>query len=647
MFTPVPMQRIRILVLKEDQSRVVALLHEIGAVQLEQSDRASFFKEATPPDYGSQISDQAFRFEGLAAALPRVPVTGSMDVGDADDVLEKARSIKIDDDVRRLKAELEEVDLALNRAGAQLNSIRKIGSFKRNLSILDTSALNVGFYSIPTKEIDDFERAVDSLGSDSSVQTYGSSRDEVSVLAVFPKEATEQARGILEKFKAAKLDVPSNLGTPDEAKAKLEEDSRQLESRKNEAERRLLEISKEFYARVVSIREALNIEAQRLEALGRAGQSERTFVIEGWVPANALGDLEKRVYSTTKGRAVLEKTSSKDHPPTLMQNNKRINYFEFFVRFFSLPQEEEIDPTLTFAIIFPIFFGMMLGDVGYGFVILLLGIWFSRLSSGKSNAKWLPLSLRKFGKSLIPKRALGSLGRILIPSAIVAMIVGVLVDAYFGFFLTFYKPVFDLVSTPQIYLVVTLFIGLAHVTLGYIYGIYIALKTGQRRHVYSKIGWIGFLWSGVVAIYAALSSQLGAPLPAAVEYAGLGGLVVFGAIILIIEKMAFVMEIPTLISHVVSYGRIMGVLLASVLLGFIASEGVKSAIGGPISGFVVATVVFILVTILNIVLGIFEPSIQGIRLHYVEFYSKFFEGNGKRFQPFAERRQLTRKVVTS
>jgi V/A-type H+/Na+-transporting ATPase subunit I len=639
------MQRTRIFVLKQDRDRVVALLQELGAVQLEQADKVSFFHEAAPPDHSVAVADEAFRLEGLATALPPIPVSEKLAVGDVNDVLTKAKEIRIDEEVRKLKLELENVDLVLNRNNTYLESLQKIVGFNTDLAALSSQSLNAGFYSVSIDQFDDFAQAVKSLSSDALVKSYGSTKDEITVLVVLPKEIQEQARVIFEKFKATKLDLPTNLGKPEEAKKKLEEENASLRARKEVAERELLEISKEYYAKVVALREALNIEAQRIEALGRAGQSEKLFVIEGWVPSTKLLELEKRLADLTNGKAIVEKTKSKEAPPTLMQNSPRINYFEFFVRFFSLPQSEEIDPTWTLAIIFPIFFGMMLGDVGYGLVILLLGLWFARLGIGKSNARWLPRPIRNFGRSLMPKRALGQLGRILIPSAIIGMIIGVMVNAYFGFRIAFYNPLFDLVKTPQYYLIITLFIGLAHITLGYIYGIFIALHSGHRNHAYAKIGWLGFLWSGVAAVWGALTFVTsGHPIPIVLEYAILGVWIAFGGFVFVFEKMTFLMEIPTLISHVVSYGRILGVLLASLLLGYIAASAVSSSLSGPIASLAIAVVVFALVTILNVVLGIFEPAIQGIRLHYVEFYSKFFEGNGRRFTPFAERRQLTKKV---
>ena len=642
------MMRTRIFVLKQDQDKVVGLLQELGAVQLEQADRASFFREPTPPNYSSVLADESFRLDGLATALPPVPVTEKLEVGNVEDVLSKTREIRIDEDVKKLKLEQETLDLTLNRNNTYLRSLERIAGFDADLASLSSQSVNAGFYSVEIDQFDDFVQAIRNLSKDALVKSYTSSKDDTAALVVLPKQVQEPARAVFEKFRATKLELPTNLGPPGEAIKKVKEENLALQQRKETVEKQLLEISKQYYPRIVALREALNIEGQRIEALARAGQSEAVFVIEGWVPKPRLPELEKRVAELTNGRAVVEQVKSREIPPTLLLNSPRINYFEFFVRFFSIPQSEEIDPTWTLAIIFPIFFGMMLGDVGYGLVILILGFWFARLGANKTHATWLPRSIRNFGKSLMPKRALGQLGRILIPSAIIGMIIGVMVNAYFGFRLSFYTPLFDLVKTPQYYLIITLFIGLAHITLGYVYGIFIALRSGHKNHAYTKIGWLGFLWSGVAAVWGALTFVLpGHPISLTLEYVILGVWFAFGGFVYAFEKTTFLMEIPTLISHVVSYGRILGVLLASVLLGYIASTAVTSSVSGPIVSLLMAIVVLTLVTILNIVLGIFEPAIQGIRLHYVEFYSKFFEGNGKRFSPFVERRSLTKKASSS
>ena len=71
----------------------------------------------------------------------------------------------------------------------------------------------------------------------------------------------------------------------------------------------------------------------------------------------------------------MSRFESKEQPPTLLKNPRGIRLFEFIIRFYSLPQEYEVDPTLVFALVFPFFFGIMVGDWGYGLAILLISIF--------------------------------------------------------------------------------------------------------------------------------------------------------------------------------------------------------------------------------------------------------------------------------
>ena len=99
---------------------------------------------------------------------------------------------------------------------------------------------------------------------------------------------------------------------------------------------------------------------------------------------------------------VVYELKTAERPPTLLANPKRFRVFESFVRFYSMPSGDEFDPTLIFGILFPVFYGMMLGDVGYGIVILLVSLWvIRRVERRKRNLNIMPKPLRNFAKTIV------------------------------------------------------------------------------------------------------------------------------------------------------------------------------------------------------------------------------------------------------
>ena len=88
-------------------------------------------------------------------------------------------------------------------------------------------------------------------------------------------------------------------------------------------------------------------------------------------------------------------------------------------------------------------------------------------------------------------------------------------------------------------------------------------------------------------------------------------------------------EFIGLIGNVLSYLRIAAIGLASVYLAKVANDT-----AGMVGNLVVGTILAILIHALNLVLGAFSPTIHSLRLHYVEFFRKFYQGGGRLYEPF-------------
>ena len=411
--------------------------------------------------------------------------------------------------------------------------------------------------------------------------------------------------------------------------------------------------------------EQLSIEARKLEVLNNFGFTESAFAVEGWVPSKKLPALKDTLSRSAASAKVFELESEEHDRPTLLENPTRLKFFESFIRFYTVPLSMEFDPSLLFAVAFPIFFGFMLGRRGIRHTHpahLHLdhpeGQPPGREDAGPRRAALLcrqdpetgPVQEAREGDDTRVDRGI---------------VMGFILNAYFGFGVNQY--LFDYlnknfhsglpadgvflnpISTRGLkeLLLYSGYIGLFMVSFGLVLGMLNAYWMHERKHIVAKIGWLSVAWGlslfGLTLLHHGNVNPAGNPV--AGGYIGMAvvgvGLIIFG------EGTLAVIELPSIVSHIISYTRLLGILLASFVLAFVIDSqavGTSAAPGlvyGGI-GFAIAGIALLVVGhVFNLVLGMLEPGIQGARLLYVETFSKFLHGGGKQFSPFKGPRTYT------
>jgi V/A-type H+-transporting ATPase subunit I len=654
---PVPMTKIGLVGLKDDRDVVLSVLHDAGVLQIEPLSKESL--EYLEPERGGEtvrrVSDELIRFRGLRAALPALPLTTPpRGYADLDRILAAADKVSIDEEVGRLAREEDRLTTERKSLTETIDLLARFSFYAAPLEYLYGENLLGFFGTAPAEEYPALRAEIGRISDALFVE--GPVEEETVRFVVAVKLAQAEAVGRLAQQKGVTLVAAPRLkGAPAEVLPSLSGRLSQVDVRLGEIRARLTEISRTHYAAVLSLEEALAIENRKLEVLTRTGSGRSTFALEGWVPTRARAGLEATVREVTDGRAfVYPVPAAADEAPTLMDNPRGFRVFEFFIRFYSLPQSTEWDPTFVFALAFPIFFGLMLGDWGYGLTILGISLW---MLAGFPGGGKLPRGLRNFVKLIMSPRAMQQLAAALIPGCAIAIGLGLYFNEFFGAPLLPWGSVNDPLHHVGTLIVIAGYIGLVMVSLGFLLGGLKDYFHHHPRHALARFGGIFFAW-GVAEIGLQLI-HLGTPglSPGAYPLVGLYyALLVLGIALLVVgEKAQGFMALTEIVSHVLSYTRLIGILLASVVLALVINQ---IALGFPatygIAGVVGAIGLLIIGQGFNVVLGVFEPGIQGARLIFVEHFSKYFTGNGRPFHPFGTRRVYTvaargppRPLVTS
>jgi len=476
---------------------------------------------------------------------------------------------------------------------------------------------------------------------------------EGNFLALFVRvEDRAGVEGILQEARFQPLAIPGGSGSPAERLAACRDDLASAKKETGEIDRRLGEIRREREAFLLACEELLSTRAEQYEAPLRFATSEGTFVAEGWVPTTKVKAVTEAVERASAGKVYvteIELGHDEKEIPVEFENPPFARPTELITDLHSRPRYAEVDPTLPVAVIFPIFFGLILGDVGYGAILLAVALALPRIIASEEGKR---------------------MGSVLRNCSISAIIFGILFSEFFGFEMP-WTPVLPsrhlLIGMakggegPNIVglIVFAVWIAIAQLTLGRILS---AVNKSHGHHgmkgVLGQAGWIAtmfgilfLLWSIFPIPYMPdLTSFppviMGITLPALV-----GVVLLIGGIVLIANESALeLIELPTIISNAMSYARLAAVGLSSVVIAIVINYiAIDKLIQPSLENLTILGIVLILVGIavligghlLNTALGLIGGGLQSLRLQYVEFFTKFYKGGGKKYRPFGKERKFS------
>ncbi len=439
-------------------------------------------------------------------------------------------------------------------------------------------------------------------------------REQVGVLLTVPREAAPAVSRFLFERGIAEIRLPDRYAGQSllDALLLLTRRSQELPAEIREAEAALMAIARRWRRPLMAALQSARSRRARLAVVVSCGETDHAFVIYGWVPAEQRRRLAAALDRAFAGRVMLVdhavSPEEYDEVPVVLRNPPYVRAFEPLVGFFAWPRYGSIDPTPFMAGFFPLFFGLMLGDIGFGALALALT---------------LLARLKGWG---------GEIGRqlttIALASSMSAIAFGVLFGELFGALgepLGLHPVLFDRRTAAVSFLALALVLGLCHVVLGIGLSLWNALRHSHGGEALARAVTLGLIAAAIGAGLAHVGY-----VPSTIERPALVALALLVAATVFLGGALAVIELISTLGNILSYARLMALGTASVMLAEVANRMVE-IFGSPVVGVTAAVTLHAV----NFAMGLFSPTIQALRLHYVEFFDKFFEGGGKPYEPFA------------
>lgn len=473
------------------------------------------------------------------------------------------------------------------------------------------------------------------------VHVISAEQDTVYAAVFCLKKDAIQAEEALRSFGFSK---PAQIveEVPAKAKQNLEQQIQGINAKISKIEKEVQELAV-HRDELKLLADYYRVRAEKYGVLGQLPQSERTFMISGYVPQIYAEKVQKALEAYDCA-VDIEALKEEEEAPVLLKNNKFSSSAEGVLESFGLPAKGEIDPTTIMSFFYVFLFGMMLSDAAYGAIVSIacgvLILKFPRMSSGLKKSFqlffWCGISTLFWG---------------IMFGGYFGDVVNVVSRTFFGHEVGIPALWFVPLDNPMKLLVFSMLFGVIHLFVGLGIKGYICIRDKRfLDFICDVVLWyvmlIGLIIMLIPSDIFASIAQAQIVFPPVVNALGKYGAIVGAAGIVLMSgrnnknfglRIALgaydLYNVTGWLSDVLSYSRLLALGLATGVIASVVNQ-MGSMLGNSVFGVIVFIVVFIVGHLFNLAINLLGAYVHTNRLQFVEFFGKFYEGGGRAFNPF-------------
>lgn len=459
------------------------------------------------------------------------------------------------------------------------------------------------------------------------VAVCSQSEGEVYLIFVYARDQKDNFHKWIEQAEIEPITLPTSSLVPEQHLKQINRRLQQLESEIQSAHDRIRDKVSDR-SRLMVLRDYLaSVHAQKL-AEAHLLETERTALLVGWIRSDMAEDVKNRLEKAVGAfHWDLQEPVPGDEPPVVLETSEAVEPFQMVTSLYGLPDYREIDPTPYIAPTFALFFGICMSDVGYGLIIAF--------------TTWLAI------KKLPLERTVRQAMKVLFWGGIAAALFGPLCGSYLGLPFNSLPPILQKITifpadNPMSFMIFALIVGFVHVHIGLFMGILKKKRMGLLwEGICTKLPWMILLPSLALLLFG---EQMNLPpgirsiLPAVCIVASVAVIILtpvglrnpFARVGLGLYNLY---GITGFLGDVLSYSRLMAFGLVTGGIAGVINQLSMMVWKIPYAGILFAFVLLLFGHSFNIAINMLGAFVHTARLHYLEFFGKFYDGGGKSFKP--------------